>query len=234
MIELPWGLGRLDRRVLFVLIPLDLALLAIGVVFGVAVALDPAVHWPRPLQFDHDWGLAEMLNYLKWLGAAAALLIAWRRERAPLPAAIALAFLLAVADDAGRLHEQGSIALALGTGLYDRIGSLAFQLCEIVVWAGLGLVCLGPLWVSWRRAAPALRRRAMGIGVFFVGVAACAIGIDTLHTLVGFYWPDQAMLSGVFMIAEGGGENLFLSLLTAHAVGSFGPGGVSAPEPARP
>ncbi|MBB3710725.1 hypothetical protein FHS00_000278 [Limimaricola variabilis] len=234
MIELPWGLGRLDRRVLFTLVALDLVLLAIGIRYGVMVALDPSVHWPRPLQFDHDWGIAEMLNYVKWLVAAAALGLAWRRDRALLPAAIAATLLLAVLDDAGRLHERGSIALALGTGLFDRIGSLAFQLCELVVWAGLGLLCLGPLLLGWRRADVGLRRRAAGLGLFFGGVALCAMGIDTLHVLVGLAWPDQPLLGGLFMVAEGGGENLFLSLMTAQAVGSFGRGGLSAPAPVRP
>ncbi len=234
MIELPWGLGRLDLRVAVGFLGVDLLLLGIGIVYGVAVALDPSVHWPRPLQFDHDWGLAEMLNYIKWLVAAAALGLAWRRGGALLPAAMALTLLLAVLDDAGRLHERGSIALALAAGLADRYGSIAFQMCELVIWAGLGLLCVGPLWIGWRRAGTDLRRRAMGTGLLFAGIAICAMGIDTLHTLVGFYWPDRAMLSGLFMIAEGGGENLFLSLLTAQVVGSFGRGDLNAREPVRP
>ena len=234
MIELPWGLGRLDRRVLLPLIALDLLLLVIGVGYGVAVAFDPSVHWPPALRFDHDWGLAEMLNYVKWLVAAGALFLAWRREDALLAAAMAATLLVAVADDAGRLHEQGSIALALATGLVERYGTIAFQICELVIWAGLGLLCAVPLGIGWRRADAGLRRRAMGTGLFFAGIALCAMGMDTLHTLVGFYWPDRPLLSGAFMIAEGGGENLFLSLLTAQAVGSFGRPRPSAPEPARP
>ncbi|EYD73666.1 hypothetical protein [Limimaricola hongkongensis] len=236
MIALPWGLGRLDRRLLLGFVALDLVLLAVGVRYGIAVARDPSAHWPDLLQFDHDWGLAEMANYLKWSIAAVALLLAWRRERAVLPAAIALTLCVAVLDDAGRLHERGGVILALASGLHARIGSLAFQLGELAVWAGLGLACAAPIWIGWRRAGATLRRRAIGLGACFAGVVLCAVGIDTLHVLAGLAWPDRPVLGGLFMIAEGGGENLFLSLLVAQAVGSFGRGGpgLSAPEPARP
>ncbi|SDE79413.1 hypothetical protein [Limimaricola pyoseonensis] len=227
------SLRRLDLRAALLLLAADALLLAVGVSYGLAQARDPAAPWPELWQFDHDWGLAEMLNYGKWLLAAGVLLAGWRRGRAPVLLAAAFVMALACADDALQLHERGGVALALATGLHERLGGLAFQLGEIAVWAALGLACLLPLVMGWRRADAALRRRLRPLGALFLGVALFAMGVDTLHTLAGLALPGRPLVGGAFMVIEGAGENMLLSLLAAYALGAFRPAALPDPVPAR-
>ncbi|MFP4326952.1 MAG: hypothetical protein ACLFQL_03000 [Paracoccaceae bacterium] len=207
----------MDLWLLAALLAVDLCLIGIHGVLGLRRAADPSAPWPDMLNIAREASLGELFGYAKWLAVVLSLRAAWQRHGDPLYAAAAGVFLLALADDSLRLHENSAHVL-MAFDLHLRHGPWIFPFGELAVWALLGLIALALLVRAYPGSGPEARAKLLPQAVLFGGVVFCAIGIDLLHGAS----EELSMTSGILGILEDGGEMAFLSAMLAHAWPSFG------------
>lgn len=159
--------------VLVVLLSLDGALIAAHLFSARlgAGAFDPAWLVSHPLRLDAERGLAESLQYLKYLVMAA--LALGLRLRGKLEAGLVLALfcLLLLVDDAFQLHERVGGLLVRKGSLLSPASQLSAGVGELLGFTALGLVFAWFLASSWRAGG---QERSIATGIALL-VAALAL-----------------------------------------------------------
>lgn len=173
---------------------------AIGL--GTAIGFGPAqVLWKTGwLRLDRDGSLPEFLEYTLLLASAAALWGCWHRTRAPIYAALCLAFAVALADNAFMLHERIG---RLGPEGKPWIGELVmYTICAI----GLGWLILTAL----NRSALHDRHRGWLVVGGFVALAGFSVVLDAIAAIVS---GNSRLLDHGLALVEDGGELIVSALL---------------------
>ena len=212
------------RRIAFPLFAIDILLILISTLFGVANVLDWTAAWPDLLNIGRDWSLGEIFNYLKWLALGVLLFAAYQREGEFLLLAMAGTALVLLSDDALQIHETGGKMIAYRFNFHDLFQKMATQTGALMVWAFLGLIILIVLIIGWRKASDELKAKVIPMGWLFAGIVFCAAFIDSLHALT----PDYSVIAGMFMILEDGGEMLFITAWVSYAAAVFGGSPIAA------
>ena len=157
--------------VLLVLLSLDGALILVHVLASRLGAgpYDPAWLVGHALRLDAERGLAESVQYLKYLGLGALALGLYGRGKLRAGIVLALFCLLLLLDDAFQLHERIGASLLRGSSVLGLGPSLSAGLGELLSFAVLGLVFAWFLLASWRRARE--RDIATSIALLVAGLA---------------------------------------------------------------
>jgi hypothetical protein len=176
----------------------------------------------RDLSLEEDRGLAELVNYVE-LSIAAVLLLASSvaRRRATVLAAWALAMVVAVADDALRLHERWGAELAYQLALPQWFGLRERDFGELLVWGGFAATLLPLLALAHRGSDRWARAVSWRMVVLLGALFFFAAGVDLLHI------PFRGTAPGrVLATVEDAGEivvsTFFLVVAIAAATTSWG------------
>ncbi|SFI73603.1 hypothetical protein [Albimonas pacifica] len=214
----PWT-GLPPGRATASLLAVDAALIGANVGLSALSFLDLIASVPDAWRLETERNLAAAWTILKW--AALATLCAWAacRGRGALPAALAAAFAMLLADDALEGHERLGRALAEGLSLPAPPFLRAQDAGELlVVAAECAILALLLAWAWRRRRQGDARRLAVFVALFgLLGLAG--VVCDMAHEAVRA-WPVPRYATGV---AEDGGEMVVASLLLAYAWAVFGP-----------
>ena len=202
------------RRLLYLLLSIDAALILISALIGLLIVLKVMTVWPDFLNIGMDWSAGEIFNYIKWLAIAGIFALAFLRRRNAIFACLSFVFLLILADDSLQLHER-SASLRLIEANGDR--GLAQAYSEIVFWCVLGLLCLGVILAAWRKTPADIRRRLWPALWLFCGVVASGVVVDFFHNFTG----EKTVVSGLLLLLEDGGEMIFISLMLAYIAKAF-------------
>lgn len=197
--HMPLSVGR-SIRLFWLLVAIDLAFPAIFLGLRFLQGIDMIAAVPRPFDIFSDAGLAERFNHAKWAGIAALMLALHFATRIPAFLAMAALFVAILADDAFRIHEQGSETLAHLWPDMPRLGMTAAEAGEVATWAALGLVLVPILLLGLLRTPrvwwPVVARPMAG----FAGILAFAVGLDVAqqplwHQSSGavLYWGKMGM-----------------------------------------
>jgi hypothetical protein len=167
----------------------------------------------RGLLLGTEGGYPEMLNYLQLAALVGLLLHIFVRTRQPIYASLGLVFLLALADDALRLHERaGNYASSMGISALAGLGAQQFG--ELLYFALVGLAMVAVLVVGIVNSA-AEDRKIGGIFAVWIGMLGfCAVVVDVLYVFLS-EWTGAGF---IFAIAEDGGEMLAAALALSTAV----------------
>lgn len=213
-LELPPHRRRQARRILVVLVALDLALIAAFVLRSQmlwAGVVDPL--WWR-LDMGSDRSLAENFNKAKWLAIVALLAATWVRVRIPTALGFAITFAAVAADDLLKLHELQGAAIVEALGITGSGGLQAQDLGELLIWAALGVPVVLALVIGFLASGREGRRIGVRLLGFFAALVVLAIGLDMLHARM-----DQASSLAFFTgLVEDGGEMLVGSFCVAYCV----------------
>lgn len=169
----------------------------------------------KPDSFVFDLGAdrsyGELLMYIKLAWIAMLLALVARRRRSRVLAAVAIASVVLLVEDAFLLHER------VGWALEDPIanafpalrghGILAIQAGELMWLAVVGTSILVMFVVAYRRGSPEDRRAALSIALFFGVLAVFAVGVDTIHS----FFPLGSTGDLVLTLLEDGGEVVALT-----------------------
>ena len=202
-----------DVRLAVWLVALDVTLVLIYLVRGYMVVIGRLGEIPHLLNVGRDWSLGEMIGYAKWIFLIAAMIVSYRREPNFIFLALALLFIVTLADDTLQLHETHN-RWTTRSGLIER-SDLALR--EVGYFATVGLAVAVPLLIGWFRADPPLRRKVAPLLLLFGAIAFCGIGVDFIHASL----PDRSVGSGLAGAVEDGGEMIFLSLMFSYAIATF-------------
>lgn len=221
--ELRWRLHvlRATRRTLMTLLLVDLTFIALHILRTLAMKyglapFDVTLQSPL-LAIDVDGGYSEDWQYAKEFAAAVLLLLsAWRARQAAVYVSWAALFAFAALDDSLELHERAGALLGpflphMTRNLHEDVGQLLFA-------SAVGAVLLGIIVCTSFWSAPRHAVRAWLFIVPVAGLAACGIGVDLLHAVVGYSYPGSNL---VLTVIEDGGEMLFISLGCALALATF-------------
>lgn len=162
------------------------------------------------LAADRSYG--EFANGMKMLWAAAMLILLTVRERAPVFALGALAFIYMITDDWLVFHERFGAAFAHahpGLGLFaPHVGELLWMLGLAILFGTLGLL-------TYARSPAGARRICIVLLALFVMLAVFAVGLDAVHHMLFDSMPFNVTFNIPFTPVEDGGELLILTTMTA-------------------
>lgn len=200
------------RRLLWLLIVVDLALIALSVVISYTPSIEFDELWNRFL-LGRDHGVPESLNHLKWL--AVAILLGWtaRSRRSVLFAALSWLFVITFLDDFLLLHENWGVRLADSLGFGDELLLRARDFGELAVWAVLGLIGFVPVVWSYTRSTGIDRREGGSMIALYIGLIFFAVILDMVHIAI----PEQRDAKIIVATLEDGGEMLIGSVMVAVA-----------------
>ena len=193
---------------------LGLLLLFDGLLIGSYVLLWLTGWLEAVPNFDLGWqgSIQEHFTYLKWLACSLIGLCLFARSRECLYLAWAGLFLCLFVEDAESFREQAGALIANGLGLGPAAALTEQGLGEfaaaIIGSAGL----LGAVaFVYWRTDDRGAKDFSRDLAPLLGGLIIFAIGVDSLHAMVGrLPTPDFAL--GVI---EEGGEMIIASMLSA-------------------
>lgn len=210
-------------RLLIGLLLVDMAFIAIFVFYGVwFVFNDQPVKYPQIWSLSADYSASEFFGYLNLLGAAALLYATFKKVRHPLLMSWAVIFLLLLADDALQIHEFGGEWIGEAISVDQLAGIAVHHIGELVVWLCLGLLSLAVLLKGMFESTGS-EQRYNGFFFFVVlGLVFCGVGIDLISSFEYFQNTNEGgalanILYGFFLIAEDGGELVFMSFGFAGA-----------------
>lgn len=210
-------------RLLIGLLLVDIAFIAIFVFYGIwFVFNDQPVKYPQIWSLSAEISASEFFGYLNLLGTAGLLYATFKKVRHPLLMSWTVVFVLLLADDALRIHQYGGEWVA---GLFpvDKLAGIAVHhIGELVVWLALGTISFIVLLKGMFESTGDERRYN---GFFFyvmAGLVICGVGIDLVSSFDYFQNTDEGgalsnILYGFLLIAEDGGELVFMSLGFAGA-----------------
>lgn len=173
-------------------------------------------------RLDADRSVPEHLEYALLLGAAAVMVLCWRRTGAPIYAVLAIADVYIFADNYLLIHETSGEQMAPKTPWRG----------ELLFFTSIGLA-LGALVIFALRQSSAPDRAAGGlILVALAGLAGCAVFVDMLHSIAKFN-TDSNWLKHGLALAEDGGELAFIMLNALASVVVLRRIGARDADPAR-
>ncbi len=165
---------------------------------------------PFYFQIGRDWAAPEILNYIKWVVAGVASAALYLRSRDAGHLSLAIIFLIALADDAGQIHEtlaNNVMDYALTNGI-----EIAHSTGELFVFAGLGLISGTILLVGfWMASSETRRQMLIASALIFLGVI-CAVFIDWWHS----HYEDGLILEALLGIVEDFGESLATTFVATY------------------
>ncbi|SNS73210.1 hypothetical protein SAMN06893096_10782 [Geodermatophilus pulveris] len=198
------------------LLAVDLALIAASVVRLVTAGPDLTDPW----LLETDGGWAEVVGYAHQAVLGLLLLALCLLTRHLVWAAYAALFLLALADDSLRLHENRGAWLAdrLAARLWfppdGFLGLRASDLGELLLWALLAAAPLLAAVLLHRRADGWDRRASRGMAVLVAAYVFCGAVLDQVHVLFLDSW-----VGDVVGTVEDGGELVVLSASVGYVAG---------------
>ncbi|MEP2971595.1 MAG: hypothetical protein ABJP04_05190 [Hyphomicrobiales bacterium] len=169
-----------------------------------------------------DYSASEFFGYLNLLGAAWFLFATFKKMRHPLLMSWAIIFMILLADDALQIHEFGGEWVAEFFTFDQLAGIAVHHIGELLVWLALGMMSLMVLLYGvFESKGDELRYN----GFFFfvvLGLVFCGVGIDLVSSFDYFQNTEEGgalanILYGFFLIAEDGGELVFMSVGCAGA-----------------
>lgn len=203
------------RTMIHAVLGANLFLIGLHVILRLILRLDfhTDVLFHRSLLIGTEGGYPEMLNYLQLAVLAGLLLQIFVRTRQPVYASLGAVFLLALADDALRLHERmGSYVPSMGISGPAGLGAQQFG--ELLYFAAVGLAMIAVLAHGFAASA-AEDRKLGGIFVVWIGMLGfCAVLVDVMYAVLG----ELTGARFIFAIAEDGGEMLAAALALSTAV----------------
>lgn len=211
-------------KTLLALLAIDAVFIAIFIYFGVQqVISDNPAKFPQFWSLSADYSLPEFFGYAKLAFIAALLFKAFQKTGQFILWSWSVIFVVLLADDSLRLHEYGGewVAARLGFGTIQDIGPQ--YLGELVMWLVLGVIALSVL-LSGLLRTPVSKMGSSGFFLLVIfGLVVTGIGIDLISS--ASYLKDidngtavSKTLYGFLLIAEDGGEAVFVSLGCAGAI----------------
>jgi hypothetical protein len=210
-----YRVDRTARAIIYAILGANLLFIGLHMVLRLIWRLDFHIDvlFRRGLLLGTEGGYPEMFNYVQLAVLTGLLLLIFARTRQPIYAALGLVFLLALADDALRLHERAG-SFAAGMGLSGAAGLQAQQLGELLYFALVGLAMVAVLAHGFVSSA-AEDRKIGGIFALWIGLLGfCAVLVDVLYVALS-EWTGAGF---IFAIAEDGGEMLAAALALSTAV----------------
>ena len=166
---------------------------------------------------EMEGGPSEIYEAAKAGSCVVALVICARRAAAPLYAALAAAFALAMADNVLGLHESSGEALAPALAAAGALFEAAPQaLGELAFFSMAGMSILAVLRAGFRHSRGVHRRLGIAFLLLLAALGAFAVGLDLLHAAVG---GERRAVDRLFGAVEDGGELVVLSLAAALSTG---------------
>ncbi|MBL4645341.1 MAG: hypothetical protein COA52_18800 [Hyphomicrobiales bacterium] len=208
----------------FILLVLDLLFIVIFLINGISIALlGSGEKFPPFWSLAADYSAPEFFGYAKLLITSVLLFSVFKRSRIPIFASWAFIFFVLLLDDSLQLHEFGGEWVS---GLMpDQQAWYGIQLHhfgELFIWAVLGLICLIVLvtGIVKSKGQASHYTRLFLLAVF--GLILCGVVIDLLSSFDFIMHPENQtmmtqILHGVLIVAEDGGELVFMSLAAAIA-----------------
>lgn len=220
------------RRLAFGLALVFLALLGVHLTLAAGEALDlPMLEamWRKGTwRLDIDQSVAEHIEYVLLLTAAAALWTSALRQRAVIHAVLGAVCMIAFLDGVLMLHEQAGSDLDPDRGWVGEIG----------YFAALSLLIGAAVLVALRASPRAERSSAILCLVCFAAVVGFGVGVDAIHAAVKFSGVSPFVHEALGTL-EDGGELFFLmintlvSLAIFHRTAGAGNRGAAGPSPER-
>lgn len=211
------------RICLLWLVAIDTAFIAGHLVGRFGEGVDLWARLPTALNIISDDGLPEMFSHLKWAVVVLCLIALYVMSRIPLFAAMAVIYLIVLADDRLGIHEAGGEFLGAQVPLLGQLGMAPHQAGELVIWAGLGLIIIAVAAIGYFKTT----REQRGVGkpfvLAFAGCMLFAIGLDTAQEPLRNI-PDEAVSFWTrygLQLIEDGGEMYMTSLNAAVAIATF-------------
>nr|WP_306264602.1 hypothetical protein [Pararhizobium sp. IMCC3301] len=206
------------------LLLIDSVFIGIFVYYGIQqVISDNPAKFPQFWSLAADYSLPEFFGYAKLAVIAALLFMAFKRTRQSILCSWSIIFVVLLADDSLRLHEYGGEWVAEHLGFSTIQNIKPEHLGELVMWLVLGVIALSVLIVGLLRTPVS----SMGSSGFFLvvifGLVITGIGIDLISSASYLQDIDNGTavsktLYGFLLIAEDGGEAVFVSLGLAGAL----------------
>ena len=193
------------------LLSLDILFIALHLLLIALFAEDLSAFYNR-FTVDRERGFPELYQYLKFSLIAGLLFYLFTKRRAWTYALWASIFGLALLDDALGLHERGGRFLVSRFDIPHALGLRGQDFGELITWGVAGVGVLFALWMSYRRAAPELRRVSRQLVWRFALLGFFGLGVDAVHSL--FRASSVALQEG-FAVLEDGGEMVVASLIVA-------------------
>lgn len=204
---------------LFILLFVDALFLAANVAHNLGDGTDRGllgIFAPTAWEGDHDGSHIEVWGHIQLLAAGVILLVLAVAQRMFVFGAWALLLFVVVVDDLFQLHEELGEYLVGALSLQPAMGLRAEDFGELVTWAVLGLLVLGPVVVGHWRADVWGRRQSWGFVGILILLAVFAIGVDMLAIVLQGHVPGQVLR--VVALSETAGEIIPMSLFLALTI----------------
>lgn len=215
--------SSLAVRLLIALLVIDLLFIGVFVFYGLqqVISENPA-KFPQMWSLAADYSIPEFFGYAKLALVAAFLFVTFKRTGQLIWWSWAAIFALLWADDMLQLHEHGGEWVAAFLPFHSIGGIEAHHIGELSIYALLGTTGLALLIFGVQRTAANI---VAGSGFFLVvilGLVVCGVGIDLVSSATYFQDTDAGTtvskaIYGVLIIAEDGGESIFMTLGCAGA-----------------
>ncbi|WP_217808390.1 hypothetical protein [Palleronia marisminoris] len=163
------------------------------------------------LNLESESSLPSFFIYFQWLAMSIVLFRAARRSGSIAAAALGLFAGLLFLDDAAQIHEQLGELVASALDLTGISGVPPDGVGELIVLAGLGVVCLACIVVAWMRPGGVGRPMIMTFTLLAALLAGVGVGFDVVHEMTS----DR--LQWVFGTVEDGGEMILATAMLALA-----------------
>lgn len=201
----------------------DFLFIAVFVGYGIwFVFNEQPVKYPQIWSLSADYSASEFFGYLNMAGTVTLLCMAFFKTREPMLLSWAGIFTILILDDVLQLHEFGGEWIASILPIKEFAGVGIHHFGELVVWMVLGLISFSGLMFGLIKS----NGRVDQYNGFFLlaisGLVFCGLGIDLVasfeflqNTQTSGFWSH--IIYGFFLIAEDGGELVFMSLSFAGA-----------------
>jgi hypothetical protein len=209
------GVGTGPLIVLAVLVAIDLALVGLHLLHGLARHSGAASGMADNVSWglDKDGGYAEQFGYLQLAALVILLLGRAVGRRAWLSFGWAVTFAVTLADDSLELHERYGGTIVNWTGLHAAFGLRAQDFGELAVWTALGVCIVAVLVLCYLRSDNAERTGLQPLLFIALALGFLAVVVDMVHSVFRG-WP----MGQVLTVVEDGGELLLSSAALACGV----------------
>ncbi len=206
------------------LLLIDSVFIGIFVYYGIQQVMnDNPAKFPQFWSLAADYSLPEFFGYAKLAVIAALLFMAFKQTGQSILLSWSVIFVVLLADDSLRLHEYGGEWVAEYLGFSTIQDIKPEHLGELVMWLVLGAIAFVVLLFGLLRT-PVSRMGSSGFFLFVIfGLVITGIGIDLISS--SSYLQDidngtalSKTFYGFLLIAEDGGESVFVSLGVAGAL----------------
>lgn len=213
----------LALKMLIGLLIIDFMFIGVFAFYGLQqVISDNPAKFPQMWSLAADYSIPEFFGYAKLALVSLFLFAVFQKTRQLIWWSWAIVFALLLADDMLQLHEYGGEWVS-GFMPFHSIGGIeAHHIGELTIYATLGVLALAVLAKGLLHTPLATSTRSGFFLVVVLGLVVCGVGIDLISSANYFQDTDAGTavskaLYGVLIIAEDGGESLFMTLGCAGA-----------------